>query len=46
MPSLNKSTYVDRYIESWDFIKEGTNSLKRSTNFFLLLEYLDSLILS
>ena len=46
MPPLSKITYMDRYIESWDFIKEGTNSLKRNTNFSLLLEYLDSLILS
>lgn len=43
-PPLNSTIYEERYIESWKFIKEGVNSLRRYSNFALLLEYLDSII--
>ncbi len=36
--------YHQRYRESWEFIEEGINSLKRYTNVPLLFEYLDSAV--
>ncbi|MCK9191779.1 MAG: hypothetical protein M0P10_09615 [Sphaerochaetaceae bacterium] len=44
LPPLEAKEYLEKYKESWDFIKLETNSLKRYTNFILLLEYLDSFI--
>lgn len=44
LPTLESTEYQEKYKESWDFIKLETNSLKRYTNFNLLLEYLDLFI--
>lgn len=43
-PPLKNITYEKKYEESWNFIKDEENSLKRYSNFSLLLEFLDSLI--
>lgn len=44
LPNLTSKTYEDRYKDTWQFISEGTNSLKRSTNIPLLFEYLNQKI--
>ncbi len=38
------TSYKDEYRESWDHIKSGTNSLKRSSNVPLMFEYINVII--
>lgn len=41
MCKLIKNTHEGKYIESWQYIQSGTNSLKRATNVSLLFNYLE-----
>lgn len=43
MPKLDNSSYYNNYKKSWEYIKKGTNSLKRKTNVPLLFDYLSNL---
>jgi hypothetical protein len=38
------TSYNDKYSESWNYIKSGTNSLKRSTNVPLMFEYINEIV--
>ncbi len=40
IPALTKESYDDQYVESWNKINQGIESLKRSTNIPLMINYI------